>query len=63
MFAKYQKILCVTSNKPEPERYNILKKNILRRFIIKRAKKDSNIIFSLFLIEIFGVDKLRINNK
>ena len=51
------------SNKGEPERNKMVNANIL---IMLRIKKDKNAIPSiiiLFLILIFGVDKLSINKR
>jgi len=59
----YQKNIWVILNHTESFITIKLRKKILNMFKIKRDAKARKIIFILFFIFMFGIDKLRINKR
>lgn len=63
MLRTYQKNICVIPNHTESFITIRLREKILNMFKIKSEAKARKIIFILFFIFMFGIDKLRMNKK
>ena len=63
MLRTYQKNIWVILNHTESFITIKLRKKILNMFKIKRDAKARKIIFILFFIFMFGIDKLRMNKR